>query len=110
MLKSDPLVAANALAAILLDSERVDIYKGLLESWMNDIKEEKEYNSQLDLLFHQISIVFKSNKREIRGWLFQLMERQNTRVAKRAILLHRRLIARPAQFDAPHNEGSSSDE
>ncbi len=110
MLKSDPLVAANALDTILLDSERVYVYKELLESWMKDIKGEKEYNSQLDSLFHQISTVFKSNQREVREWLFQLMERQNTRVAQRAILLHRRRIARPAQFDAPRHEGSSSDE
>ncbi len=41
----------------------------------------------------------------VRNWLFQLMDRPIDRVVQRAILLHQKLIAKPAQFEVSPSYG-----
>ncbi len=87
----DPWRATPPLDYLLSEDERLGIYQDLVRNWMEDVVDDESYLMNLQCLLPHLTVMYKNKLKEVREWLFGLMDSANERISSRAANLHRTL-------------------
>ena len=87
--RTDPWRATPALDALVPEEEKFSVYMGLMKHWMEDVIDDETYMMHLQCLLPHVTAMCKRQPKDVRDWLFGLMENPNERLSSRAASLNR---------------------